>query len=538
MMKKSMVVCPQPEAAEAGIDVLRAGGNAADAAVACAFAQTVVDPLMCGIAGFGTAVVYRPGAAVHEYIDFHSPAPGKARAEMWADLLEGETRDGFGFTIRGRHNDLGYQSMCVPATLLGLRELHAAHGRMPWDAVLQPAIEWAREGFFVRPAMHAFFTDKPLAGRASNLERLHFTECGRDFFCQADGSPKPIGTPMRNPDYARLLERIAREGIDVFYRGDVAQQMVEHLASNGGLLTLEDLDSLAVRRNKPLEGRYRDRRITTNQPPGGGAMLLEMLNILENFELGGMAHNSAEYMRILCEAMKQATVDKDRFIGDPLFVDVPLDRILSKAYAEEVAQAIRAGTKVNVPRLDLGPPPPRDTTHLSVVDAEGNCVAITHSLAMPSGVMTPGLGFMYNGGMGVFDPRPGRTGSIAAGKCRFTSSCPSIVFKQDQPEIVLGAPGGTQIAMGVLQAILNVIDFGMDMQQAVSAPRFSSTSNFVDVSNRIPRSVTRELTEKYGYEVVRNPFGYTIAWVHAIRLVNGRLEGGADPGRDGVAYAV
>jgi len=534
--KQAMVVCPQPEAAEAGIEILRAGGNAADAAVACALAQTVVDPLMCGIAGFGTAVVYRPGDGTHEYIDFHSPAPGAAREDMWADLLEGETRDGFGFSIKGRHNDLGYQSMGVPATLLGLKELHQAHGRLPWADVLQPAIRWAREGYFVRPAMHAFFVDKPLAGRASNVERIHLTEDGKALFCQPDGTPKAIGTEMRNPDYAALLERIASEGIDVFYRGDVARRMVDDIASHGGLLTLQDLASLKVRRNPPLEGRYRDRRVTTNQPPGGGAMLLQMLNVLEHFDLPAYEHNGAEYLRVLCEAMKQATVDKDRHIGDPHFVDVPLDRLLSPEYAAKVAEGIRAGVKVNVERVDLGPPPPRDTTHLSVVDEEGNCVAITHSLAMPSGVVTPGLGFMFNGGMGVFDPRPGRAGSIAPGKCRFTSSCPSIVFKGDEPEIVLGAPGGTQIVMGVLQAILNVVDFGMTMQEAVSAPRFSSTSNLVDVSNRIPRWVTRELTEKHGYEVVRNPFGYTIAWVHAIRRVGGRLEGGADPGRDGVAY--
>lgn len=534
----AMVVCPQPEAAEAGIDILKAGGNAADAAVACAFAQTVVDPLMCGIAGFGTAAVYRSGSGVHEYVDFHSPAPLAARADMWAGLLEGETRDGFGYSIRGRHNDLGFQSMCTPATLLGLKTLHEAHGRLPWSVVLEPAVQWAREGFFVRPAMHAFFVDKPLAGRASNLERIQLSPAGREFFCQEDGSPKSIGSPMRNMDYADLLLQIGREGIETFYRGEVAHRMIDHLRANGGILGLEDLASLTVRRNAPLESVYRDRRVTTNRPPGGGAMLIEMLNILESFPIGEMEHNCADYMHLLSEVMKQATVDKDRYIGDPDFVAVPLDRLLSKSHAAEIAQSIRDGRSVNVPRLDSGPPPPRDTTHVSVVDGNGDCVALTHSLAMPSGVITPGLGFMYNGGMGVFDPRPGRTGSIAPGKSRFTASCPSIIFKDGRPEIILGAPGGTQIVMGVLQALLNVIDFGMDMQSAVSAPRFSSTSNLVDVSNRIPRAVTRELTRRYGTEVVRNPFGYTIAWVHGIRLVNGIPEGGADPGRDGVAYAI
>jgi gamma-glutamyltranspeptidase/glutathione hydrolase len=535
MSSKGMVVCPQPEAAESGVEILRAGGNAVDAAVACAFAQTVVDPLMCGIAGFGTAALYLPQAGVHEYVDFHAPAPLQARPDMWAHLLEGETRDGFGFSIRGRLNDIGYQSIAVPGTLAGLKRMHERHGSLPWAEVVAPAIEWARGGFMVRPAMHAFWIDEPLAGRASNRERLAFTAPGRELFCRPDGAPKTIGTLLRNPEYAATLALIARDGAEVFYQGEIARRMVEDLQAHGGLLSLQDLQSYQPRHAAPLQGTYRDRRITTNQPPGGGAMLIEMLNILEPFDLRALGHNSPEYIRVLCEAMKRATVDKDRHLGDPAFVEVPLDRLLSKPYASQLAAAIRAGEKAQVTRFNPGHAVPRDTTHLSVVDAQGNCVALTHSLAMPSGVMTPGLGFMYNGCMGVFDPRPGRAGSIAPGKARFTSSCPTIVFQGERPEIVLGAPGGTQIAMGVLQSILNVVDFGMDMQQAVSAPRFSSTSNAIDVSNRIPRSVTRQLAGQ-GYEVVRNPFGYTIAWVHAIRITDEGLEGGADPGRDGVAY--
>src|SRR5690606_32707293 len=219
----------------------------------------------------------------------------------------------------------------------------------------------------------------------------------------------------------------------------------------------------------------------------------------------------------VCEAMKLATIDKDRHIGDPGFVDVPLDKLLSKDYAKNLAEQIRAGKKAVVPRLDIGETVPRDTTHLAVVDSEGNCVSMTHSLAMPSGMITPGLGFMYNGCMGVFDPRPGRAGSLAPGKARFSSACPTIVFKDGRPEIILGAPGGTQITMGVLQTLLNVFEFGMDMQQAVSAPRFSSTSDLIDVCNRIPRRTTQALADA-GYGIVRNPFGYTIAWVHAIRI--------------------
>jgi len=533
MKKQAMVVCPQPEAAESGTDILRAGGNAVDAAVATALAQTVVDPLMCGIAGFGTAAVYLPGAGVHEYFDFHSPAPLAARE----DMLEGETPDGFGFILKGRVNDIGPQSIATPATLKGLEAMHQAYGRLPWRQVVEPAIRWAQDGFFVRPGMHAFWIDEPTSGRVGNLERLQYGEEGRALYCRPDGRPKPIGAPLRNEGMARVLRRIADEGSHPFYQGDLAREMVAHLQSLGALITLEDLARYEVQRNAPLVGSYRDRTVTTNQPPGGGAMLLEMLNILENFDLGAMEHNSPEYLRIVCEAMKKATSDKDRHIGDPRFFDVPLDQLLSKDMAREAAAQIRAGRRFGVERVNPGAPVPRDTTHLCVVDGDGNCVSMTHSLAMPSGVITPGMGFLYNGCMGVFDPRPGRAGSIRPGKSRFTSSCPTITFKDGKLDVVLGAPGGTQIAMGVLQVLLNVIDHGMQMQAAVSAPRFSSTSNAIDVCNRIPRHTARAL-EAQGYQVNRNPYNYTIAWVHGVQALPDGLHGGADPGRDGVAYGL
>ncbi|WP_313296989.1 gamma-glutamyltransferase [Diaphorobacter sp.] len=537
MKKQAMVSCAQPEAAESGIEILKAGGNAVDAAVACALAQTVVDPLMCGIAGFGTAAVYMPANSTHEYFDFHSPAPLAAREDMWESLLEGETKDGFGFILKGAVNDIGPQSIAVPATLRGLYAMHQAHGQLPWSVVVEPAIRWASEGCIVRPGMYSFWIDKPLAGRVSNLARLHYCDEGRALYCNADGSPKIIGTPLVNQDMANVLSQVAQEGIAPFYEGDLARKMIDHLQSLGGLLTMEDLKQCKVHRVQPLVGTYRDRTITTNQPPGGGAMLLEMLNILEQFHLESMEHNSVDYLKLISEAMKKGTIDKDRYIGDPAFVNVPLDELLSKERAAQIADEIRSGKRFEVQRANPGAPVPKDTTHLSVVDGDGNCVSLTHSLAMPSGIITPGMGFFYNGCMGVFDPRPGRAGSIQPGKSRFSSACPTIVFKNGKPEIVLGAPGGTQIAMGVLHVLLNMIDHGMGMQEAISAPRFSSTNNSIDVCNRIPHAVTREL-QAQGYEVGRNPYNYTIGWVHGVQITESGLHGGADPGRDGVAYGV
>ena len=534
-MTKGMVVCPQPEAAESAVEILEVGGNAIDAAIACALAQTVVDPLMCGIAGFGSLATYMPCRGLHEYLDFHAPAPLAATPAMWENLVESETRDGFGFVLEGRINDLGYKSIAAPATLKALEEAHKAYGTLPWETLVEPAIRWAVDGFFVRPAMYTFFLEDGKMGRVPTADRLAYTASGRALYCNDDGSPKRIGAPVTNPDYARTLRAIARDGADSFYRGEIAERIAADMAKNGALLSKRDLEGYRCHRAHPLSCTYRGRTVTTNQPPGGGVMLIEMLNILENFDLAALGHNTPAYMMTVCEAMKRATIDKDRHVGDPAFVDIPVDRLTDKAYAASLAGEIRRGERASVPRLQASDLVPTDTTHLSIVDGDGNCVSMTHSLGMPSGVITEGLGFMYNGCMGVFDPRPGRAGSIAPGKTRFSAMCPTIVFENGRPSLVLGAPGGTQIVMGVLQTILNTIDFGMGAQEAVAAPRFSATGNSIDVSNRIRRSVTRTL-EKTGYEVNRNPYGYTIGWVHAIGIDGEMLQGAPDPGRDGVAY--
>jgi gamma-glutamyltranspeptidase / glutathione hydrolase len=340
-----------------------------------------------------------------------------------------------------------------------------------------------------------------------------------------------------NRDLGQTLRLIAPQGDAVFYEGEIAEAILDDMRRHDSLIAREDLRGWRTVRNVPLWGTYRGYRVSTNRPPGGGVLLLEMLNVLEQFPLAELEHNSAEYIRIVTETMKRATIDKDRHVGDPKFVDVPLDRLAGKEYAAALADEIRARRTADVPRFNVGGSVSRDTTHVSVIDADGNCVTMTHSLGMPSGVITPGLGFMYNGCMGVFDPRPGRVGSLAPGKSRFSSVVPSIVFEGDRPHIVIGAPGATQIAMGVLQVLLNAIDFGMTMVEAVSAARFSATSNMIDVSNRIPRGVQRQL-EREGYQVVRSPKTYGFAAVHGIRVHPDGLDGGADPGHDGTVMAV
>jgi gamma-glutamyltranspeptidase/glutathione hydrolase len=524
-LKNSMIVAPQPDAVETGAIVLKEGGNAVDAAIACAFVQTVVDPLMCGLAGFGSMQIYFPDQNIHEFIDFHGKVPAAARPDMWQDLIVGETDDGFGFVLKGEVNDIGYQSITVPGSLKAFYEAHSRFGSMPWRRVIEPAVDFARDGYVLTPDVFYYWVSRDAPGRASVLDRLRYSVPGRRLYCDITGSPLPIGSTIKNPDLADTLSRIVDEGSDIFYHGEIAKVIDTDMKANGGLLSAEDLAAYEPQVKDPLWGKYRGYPFSTNRPPGGGIMLIEMLNILENFDLVAMGHNTPEYIRVVSETMKIATTDKDEHVGDPDFVDVPVDLLTDKAYAKTQADKIQRGETHHVERLGI--PESQKTTHISVLDQFGNAVSMTHSLGMMSGVITEGLGFMYNGCMAVFDPRPGHTGSIAPGKSRFSSICPTILFSDEHPALIIGAPGGTQIAMGVLQVILNVIDFAMPIAEAIRAPRFSATSDVIDVCARIPRYAYADL-ETQGCKVRRSPYSYDFASVHAIRVEGGHLSGSAD----------
>jgi gamma-glutamyltranspeptidase/glutathione hydrolase len=336
---------------------------------------------------------------------------------------------------------------------------------------------------------------------------------------------------------ARTLARLAQHGVDDFYHGEIAHRIDADMRAHGGLLSLADLEQCSTESNAPLWTTYRGYRVATNPPPGGGLMIVLMLNILEHFDLAAMGHNSPDYIATVSEAMKIATVEKDARMGDPRFVDIPMAELMSKEFAARMAQRIRSGEKTRVPRLNAGAPESKDTTHICVADASGACVSMTHSLGSSSGVVTDGLGFMYNNAMMVFDPRPGRAGSLAPGKSRFSALSPTLVFQGDSLFFAVGSPGGTTITMGNLQAILNAVDFGMNAQEAVQAPRFCATSDTIELTNRI-RQTTQRALEARGYPVMRHAYSHMAPLVHAIRRVDGRLDGGADPAGDGMAAAI
>ena len=357
-----MIVAPQPDAVEVGALALKDGGNAVDAAIACAFAQTVVDPLMCGIAGFGSLQLYLPGQGTHGFIDFHARAPAGVRPDMWQDLIEGEAPDGFGFVLKGRVNDLGHQSIATPGTLKAFHEAHST----PWPAQLATGARAGdrpgpRDGFTVAPEVYHYWVERDDPGRVSVLERLLYSESGRRIYGDASGArAKAIGSLIRNPDLADCYERIARDGAEVFYHGEIAERIDRDMTANGGVLSAADLAAYRTGTPDPLWASYRGYRFATNHPPGGGIMLAEMLNILEHFDLAALGHNSPDYMRVVAEAMKIATSDKDAHVGDPAFVDVPVERLTGKAYAAERAEAIKSGGAApgRTPRI-AGPGPDR-----------------------------------------------------------------------------------------------------------------------------------------------------------------------------------
>lgn len=531
-----MIVAPQPEAAHAGAEVMGTGGNAMDAVLAAALVQGVVDPLMSGIGGFGIMHVHDPATGARTVWTGLPRCPREARADMWADRYLGETSDGFGFILRGFVNECGAAAVSPPPILDLFDRAHRRHGSLGWADLFSPAIAVAREGWLIRPHVHAVFTqDERKYGRMNYGEKLAVSEDGQRLYLTPAGEIRPPGARIANLDLAETLSLIANEGPGVFFSGALGQHLVSELRAAGGLLSEEDLAEAVAEEAAPVDVAYRGFRVSTVGAPGGGLYVAQALRLLERFDLAALGHNSPSYVRLLAEAMKTATRDKDTRIGDPLFGEVPTDELLSDAYADSSAAFVRDGGVVDAQRS--GHLESRHTTHVSCVDRDGMVVSLSHTLGNPSGFIASGTGFMLNGAMASFDPRPGRTHSLAPGKRRVSSMCPSIVYDGDRPVMTLGAPGASWIGPGVLQVILNVVDWGMGIQEAISAPRIVATSNVVDISNRIPRSTERSL-EGMGYTVRRSHLSYAFAGVHGLTMWPGGIEGGADPQRDGMTVGI
>jgi gamma-glutamyltranspeptidase / glutathione hydrolase len=535
-MMKAMIVAPEPIAVEAGARVLMEGGNAVDAAVTCAFVQGVVNPQMCGVGGYALSVIQRPGAAAPELLDAPALAGALTAPDMWGNRYIGLSPDGWGYFLQGKVNDAGYQSICTPGTVRHLATLLARHGTISWEQAIEPAARVAEQGFVVDTALAARWKMRRRYPESCSLLDyiLANTEAQRIYL--RDGRPYDEGETISNPDYARTLRHLARHGADDFYRGELAERMSADLAHNGAFVTAADLAAYAAREDAPVTGSYRGLTLATSQPPHGGPTLVAILNILEGYDLAAMQHNSPEYIYRVAMAMKAAFADRNPHLGDPEFGDVPLAWMTSKERAAYWRAQIDAGTPIVVSDTPTAAP---DTTHVSVVDRDGTCVALTHSLGSSSGVITPGLGFMYNNSMVNFNPLPGHRNSIAPRKGRTTGMAPTIVYRDGVPVLVVGAPGASRIVTGVLQVILNVLDFGMSPAEAVLAPRFDCQGDLIVCQGRIPEYVCERVRERHPITRIPQSHG-ALALVHAIGIdaATGRRSGGADTGSGGMALEV
>lgn len=525
---QGMVVAPQAPAVEEGVRALGRGGNATDAAVTAAFVQMVVDPQMCGVAGFGCFHAYSAERDEARIIDFNGRAGSKCRPEMWRAIAIEEYWNRYGYRLEGYVNDVGYGAIATPGTVAGLAQALAEHGTIAWADAIAPAIRYAREGFLVPPELWRRWAHPGLPNHPTPRQRLGANEAARRLYFTPDGNIYGPGARFRNPDYADTLERLAAGGPEEFYLGETGRRMAEDFEREGAFVTADDLAGYRPRACEPLATDYRGHTVTSNPPAGGGVTVLEMLNILEHEDLGALGLNSPAYIALVAKAMQAAFADRAARVGDPEFADVPTAELIGKPRAREWHGRIAGGERIAVPRFVREGP---HTTHVSVVDARGNCAALTHSLGSANGTVTPGLGFMYNNLMNCFDPRPGNVNSIAPGKSRVTGIAPTIVYRDGRPTLVLGAPGGTRIITGVLQVILNRLDHGLSATEAVAAPRFDAQGDILDCEARIPSWTTAALAER-GFTIQPNPAPYgNFALVQAIALDHerGRLDGGADP---------
>lgn len=515
-----MIVCPQPAAAEIGLEVLRRGGNAVDAAVTCAFVQGVIDPQMCGIGGCGAILVHSPqhGDAL---LEFYATAGSRVREDQWASIFIREAADRYGYVLEGSVNDVGYQSVAVPGTVAGLYEALTRFGTISWPQAIEPAIPLALEGFPVSGYMHGYWTTDYGPDVVPNAQRIQATPAAKAIYTH-DGALYAIGERMVQRDYGHTLQRLAAEGPDVFYKGSIADAIAADFTAHGGFITKEDLETYSVNVTEPIRGTYRGLQVAAAGPPAGGLTLLQMLNFLEGYDLGAHGWPSTEAARLLVEAMAWAVADRERYIADPRFVEVPTGELADKHYAAGARELAQAHDRA-------------DTTHVCVVDDAGNAVSLTHTLGSASGVVTPGLGFGYNDYMNCFDPRPGRPNSIAPGKTRVTMMTPAMILHGGRLRVCVGAPGGTKIVTGILQVLVNVLDHDMTAVEAVSAPRIDFQGDVVQAEGRIPRGVTDGL-EKLGYKVNRHILNYDSYFSRPQVIVVGKdglMSGASDPRKDG-----
>ncbi|CDG90009.1 gamma-glutamyltransferase [Xenorhabdus bovienii] len=505
--KQGMVVSSQYLASQVGVDILKMGGNAIDAAVAVGYAQAVVNPC-CGNIGGGGFMTIHLANSKDTFINFRETAPAAASANMYLD------KDGN--VIKGA-SLYGYKAIGVPGTVMGLDAALHKYGSMTREQVMAPAIKLARKGYIltrgdtdILDTTVKRFTQDPEAAR---------------IFLRKDGTPFKPGDKLVQTDLANTLELIAKKGPDVFYHGKIPQLVEESSKKSGGIITAADFANYNITETTPVTCSYRGYKFISSPPPSsGGVTLCEILNIVEGYDLKSMGFNSAAYIHTLTEAMRHAYMDRNTYLGDPEFIKNPLDRLLSKSYAESIRKEIepnKATPSKNV-QPGVGPHEKPETTHYSVVDKDGNAVSTTYTINGRFGavVIAPGTGFFLNDEMDDFTTKVGEknlyglvqgaTNSIAPGKRPLSSMSPTLVTKDNKIFLVLGSPGGSRIISITLQTALNILDFGMPPQEAVNSPRIHHQwlPDEVYYEQRGLSKDTLNVLEKMDYKMVeQTPWG-------------------------------
>ncbi len=494
-----MVVSASPFASDVGRGILQSGGNAVDAAIATGFALAVTHPAAGNIGGGGFMVIRFPDGSATTF-DFREKAPLKSHPSMFLDDQGNYSR-----TIH--HNS--HIAVGVPGTVAGFAKAHERYGGIAWERLVHPSVGLASDGFELSPRL------------ASSLESLlpRFEKYPASIAVFSKyGEPFQPGDTLRQPDLALTLARIRDQGRDGFYRGETARWIALEMKRHGGLITMEDLGRYEAVERRPIRGTYRGYDIITMPPPSsGGIALVQMLNILEGYDLASMGHNSADYIHILTEAMRRAFRDRASMVADADFADVPVAHLTSKAYADELRAGIRSGsagasTPTDVDQAYESP----ETTHYSVVDANGMAVSVTYTLEAGYGskIVVPGAGFLLNNEMGDFNAKPGLTDTtgligtqpnLARPEQRMLSSMtPSIVARDGRLVAVIGSPGGRTIINTVLQVALNVMDFDMGIQAAVDATRMHHQwlPDLILVEADGITADTQRRLEEMGYQVI------------------------------------
>ncbi|VEA63322.1 Gamma-glutamyltranspeptidase precursor [Serratia plymuthica] len=505
--KNGMVVTSQHLASQVGVDILKLGGNAIDAAVAVGYAQAVVNPC-CGNIGGGGFMTVHLAEGTDTFINFRETAPAAASANMYLDA-EGNVKKGASL--------YGYLAAGVPGTVLGMETARQKYGKLSREQVMGPAIKLAREGFVLTRA------DTDILD--TTVARFKQDPQSAKIFLRPDGSALQPGDRLVQSDLANTLEAIAKDGPDAFYKGKVPQAVEAAAKQGGGILTATDFANYKVTETPPITCSYRGYKFVSAPPPSsGGVTLCEILNVVEGYDLKSMGFNSAAAIHTLTEAMRHAYMDRNTYLGDPEFIKNPIDRLVSKSYAEEIRKKIVADKATPSENVQPGMEPHEkpETTHYSIVDHDGNAVSTTYTVNGRFGavVIAPGTGFFLNDEMDDFTVKVGEknlyglvqgtANSIAPGKRPLSSMSPTLVTKDNKIFMVLGSPGGSRIITITLQTALNVIDHGMAPQEAVDAPRIHHQwlPDEVYYEQRGVSADTLKLLGGMGYKMVeQTPWG-------------------------------